>query len=155
MRKEQTMETTYDSVIEQIVQSIFSTMLNINLVRVEEPAPSDHESLLAAVQIAGQWTGSAVLALSFEVASESAAAMLKLPLKEVTEADRKDVAAEIVNMIGGNLKSVLPGPSFLSLPTIIAGHDLDLQVHHAELIDDVVLRTESGSLRIRLYAKGA
>jgi len=128
-------------------------MLSIELVRVEEPAPSDQESLLAAVQISGQWMGSAVLVLSPEFASESAAAMLQLPIQEVTEADRKDVAAELANMIGGNLKSFLPGPSFLSLPTIIAGHDFGLQVHDAELLDDVVLKAESGSLSIRLYAK--
>ena len=34
------METTYDSVIEQIVQSIFSTMLNAELVRVDDSQPA-------------------------------------------------------------------------------------------------------------------
>ena len=34
------MKTTYDSAIEQIARSIFSTMLHIDLVPVEEPAPT-------------------------------------------------------------------------------------------------------------------
>ena len=147
------MDTTYDCVIEQIAQSIFSTMLNIDLVRVEEPVPSDQESLLAVVQIAGQWMGSVVLALSPEFARESAAGMLRISRQDVTDADQQEVAAELVNMIGGNLKSLLPGPSYLSLPTIVAGRKIGMQVHHAELIEDVVLRSESGSLRVRLYAK--
>ena len=43
---------------------------------------------------------------------------------DVTEVDQQDVASELVNMIGGNLKSLLPGPSFLSLPTIVSGAHL-------------------------------
>lgn len=147
------METTYDSEIEQITQSIFSTMLNIDLMRIEEPAPTHPESLVAVVQISGHWMGSAVLAMSPEVARESTAAMLKLSCEELGEEDLKEVAGELVNMIGGNLKSVLPGPSFLSLPTIIAGNEFGLRVQHAVVINDVALRSERGSLRVRLYEK--
>ncbi len=147
------METTYDNAIEQIAQSIYSTMLNIDLARAEEPMSSDKESLLAAIQIAGEWTGSVVLDLSPEVARESAAAMLQLSSQGVSDADLKDVAAELVNMIGGNLKSILPGPSFLSLPTVVSGHEFGLEVHDAQLMDDVVLRSASGSLRVRLYVR--
>jgi chemotaxis protein CheX len=145
------METTYDCVIEEIVQSIFSTMLDIDLARVD--APSDRESLMASAQIAGEWMGSAVLSMSPEVSRASAAAMLRMAEDEVTDADRKDVAAELANMIGGNLKSVLPGPSFLSLPTIIAGENLGLYVHNAELLEDVALASAAGVLRVRLFAE--
>ncbi len=147
------MDTTYASMIEQIVATIFSSMLNDDLFRVEEPPPADAESLLATVQIAGQWTGSVVLSLSPEIATRSAVAMLNIAPEEVTADDRQDVAAELANMVGGNLKSVLPGPSFLSLPTIVAGREFGLQVHDAQLIEDLVLRSESGSLRVRLYEK--
>jgi chemotaxis protein CheX len=145
--------TTYESVIEQIAQSIYSTMLDIDLTRIETPAPPCQESLLAVVQISGQWMGSVVLALSPEVARASAAAMLQIADEDVTDADRQDVAAELVNMVGGNLKSLLPGPSFLSLPTVVAGREFGVQVHDAELIDDVVMISESGPLRICLYVQ--
>jgi chemotaxis protein CheX len=148
-----TMLTSYDNVIEQIAQSVFATMLNIDLARVDEPPPPDHDLLLATVHIAGQWTGSVVLALSQEVARESAAAMLQVSSKVVTDADQQDVASELVNMIGGNLKSMLPGPSFLSLPTIISGREFGMEVHDAELLDDIVLACDLGLLRTRLYAK--
>jgi chemotaxis protein CheX len=147
------MVATYDNVIEQIAQSVFSTMLNIDLVRVDEPALPDHDLLLATVHIAGQWTGSVVLALAPQVALQSAAAMLQVAATDITAVDRQDVASELVNMIGGNLKSLLPGPSFLSLPTIVSGSDFGLQVHDAELLDDVVLACNFGLLRMRLYMK--
>ena len=88
-------------------------MLNIDLFRVDEPAPPDHDLLLATVHIAGEWTGSVVLALSQPVAIESAAAMLHIDCRGRHATDQHDVASELVNMIGGNLKSLLPGPSLL------------------------------------------
>jgi len=149
------MTTTYDCVIEQIVQSIFSTMLEMDLVRAEEISPTDDESLLAAIQIAGEWMGSVVLQLSTDVARESTAAMLQLENSEVTEGDRRDVAAELVNMIGGNLKSLLPGPSFLSLPTIVSGRDIGFQVQDAELVENVALTSRTGSVFVRVYSKAS
>jgi chemotaxis protein CheX len=147
------MDTAYDNVIEQIAQSVFATMLNLDLVRVDGETPSDQESLLAAVHIAGEWTGTVVLALSPAIASESAGAMLQMPAADVTDADREEVASELVNMVGGNLKSLLPGPSFLSLPTIVCGREFAVQVRDAALLDDVALAGEAGGLRVRLYVR--
>lgn len=147
------METAYDNVIEQIAQSVFVTMLNLELVRSGEPAPTDQESLLATVHIAGQWTGSVVLALSPTIACESAAAMLQMSAADVTDADREEVASELANMVGGNLKSLLPGPSFLSLPTIVSGREFAMQVRDAALLDDVSLVCDAGALRVRLYVQ--
>ena len=147
------MNTTYDDVIAEIVQSIYATMLGFELIRSGDASPEDHESLLASIQIAGEWTGGIVISLSPEMARASAAALLAAPANDVSESDMKDVAAELVNMIGGNVKALLPGPSHLSLPTIVSGHDFGLQMHHAQLIDDVVLAAETGALRVRLFAK--
>ena len=147
------MVATYESAIEQIAQSVFSTMLNVELIRVEQPAPSDHDLLLATVHIVGAWTGSIVLALSPEAAVEAAATMLQVDAAEVAAADREDVAAELVNMIGGNLKGVLPGPSFLSLPTIVSGNDFGMKVRDSELLDDLMLSGGNGVLRLRLYTQ--
>ena len=147
------MDTTHDVLIEQIVQSIYATMLNIEVARVEEPAALAPDSLLATVQITGQWMGCVVLAMTPEVARASAAAMLNIAEQDALDHDQKDVAAELVNMTGGNLKSLLPGPSYLSLPTVVTGQDIDVRIHDAELIDDVTLVCEFGPLRVRLYAE--
>jgi chemotaxis protein CheX len=147
------MVATYNHLIEEIANTVFATMLNLELMRIDEPAPPDHDMLLATVHIAGEWTGSVVLALSPEMARVSASAMLMMPEAEVTSSDEQEVASEISNMIGGNLKSLLPGPSFLSLPTIVSGREFGHQVRDAELIDDIMLANHAGLLRVRLYAK--
>lgn len=147
------METAYDCHIEQIVQSIFSTMLNMNVTRVEQNFSRADDSLAVTIQITGKWIGSVVLDLSPEAARASAAAMFQSPSEEIAQGDEHEVAVELVNMIGGNLKSLLPGPSHLSLPTVVSGRDFGLRVHDAELIEDVALGCDAGLLRVRLYEK--
>lgn len=145
------MVATYQSDIEQIAQSICATMLNMDVVRMDTANPADERALVVAVQIAGAWMGSVMLELTPEFSRAAAAAMLQLPEADVADADRQDVAAELVNMVGGNLKSLLPAPSYLSLPTIISGREFGWEVHDATLIEDVALVSEHGALRVRLY----
>ncbi len=37
--------------------------------------------------------------------------------------------AELTNIVGGGIKSLLPSPSVLSLPTVTQGTDFHLHVH--------------------------
>jgi chemotaxis protein CheX len=147
------MVESYDEVIEQIAQSVFATMLEIDLSRIDGQVMPEHEQLLSAVHIVGQWTGSVVLAMSQPVARSAAAAMLQMPEADVTPTDLNDVASELTNMIGGNLKSLLPAPSFLSLPTIVSGRDFGVQVRDAVNIDDVTLACAAGPIQVTLFAK--
>jgi chemotaxis protein CheX len=147
------MIASHDQLIEQIAQSIFATMFELELFRTDDDSPGDEESLIATVHIAGAWTGCVLIALSPGIARITAAHMLSLAADAVTTEDEREVASEIVNMVGGNLKSLLPAPSFLSLPTIISGADFGLLMHEAELVDSLTLDSETGRVQIRLYEK--
>ena len=48
------MDTTYDTQIEQIVQSIFSSMLGMEVVRNAEGAAACDECVLGTIQITGE-----------------------------------------------------------------------------------------------------
>lgn len=148
------MMTSYDCLIEPITQSIFSSMFNIELMLAEEPSTSDTDMLRATVKITGEWRGRVLLELSPELACAAVAEMLLLSAQNVTETDRREVTTELVNMIGGNIKSALPGPSFLSLPTILSETEFAEHLHLAEveLIEDVTLMSEHGPIRVRLIA---
>ena len=145
------MVATYDNVIEQIVQSVFSTMaqhrdvpvLRRHVARLR-PAVGDRSHC----RHLDRERGSCHVGTSCH---EATADMLHMDPADVTAADQQDVASELVNMIGGNLKSMLPGPSFLSLPTIVSGHEFGLQVHDAELLDDVVLACGAGLRNASLH----
>lgn len=146
------MNATYVSEIEQIVQMIFDTMLSTSIVCTESEEIEQHR-LLGTIQITGAKPVSIVLSVSDGVARAVSATMLQMNAEYVSEEDQRDVVAELTNMIGGNLKSLIPGASFLSLPTVVAGRDLGLQVPGAEKIDDVLMQTSDGTLRVCLYAQ--
>ena len=76
----------------------------------------------AAVSVSGGWHGVVTVELDAEVARQLGARMLDLPsAEEAEDADVADAVGELVNMIGGNVKSLMPGPSVLSLPLVAAG----------------------------------
>jgi len=147
------MTTAYAGFIEEIAQAVFATMLNMELYPGAGTVASSDSSFLAMIQLSGDWQGSVVLDFPQEIARAAASAMLGLAPEEVTIEDEYEVAAELTNMIGGNTKSVLPGQSFLSLPTIVSGQKMGLVMRDTLLIDDVVLVSEFGPVRVRLYAE--
>lgn len=74
----------------------------------------------ANVSISGTWEGSVTVEVADAVAIELTRRMLGISTSPVDE-DVADAVGEVVNMIGGNIKSLLPGPSTLSLPAVAAG----------------------------------
>lgn len=147
------MTATETEQIELVSQSIFSTMLGIELAQVGAEVPESHDGLIASVQITGGWDGSVVLALPPEMVASATSAMLGLSESDQSAGDQEDVAAELANMIGGNLKSLLPGPSNLSLPTVVSGREFNMRVPGAEQVENVSLACESGAINVRVYEK--
>jgi chemotaxis protein CheX len=88
------------------------------LVRAADADPTD---VVASISVTGGWDGHVVIGCSSGAAAAIAAAMLALPVDEVTGADILDAIGELVNVVGGNVKSMLPGSSVLSLPRTASG----------------------------------
>jgi chemotaxis protein CheX len=81
------------------------------------PAPmAEPEVMRAAVSIRGEWDGAVTLEMSPTAARTAARRMLTLD--EVEDEDVLDALGELVNMIGGNIKSLLPSGSALGLPMV-------------------------------------
>ena len=87
------------------------------LVPVPEPLPPD--VLSSWVDVVGPWTGSVVLSTGAPTAAELTRALLGDHAPELLEhEDVADAFGEIANVVGGNVKAALPGPSALSLPEV-------------------------------------
>lgn len=111
-----------------ILQNIASAMLDADLEPLEGRAISPEDPrLLGCVQIVGAWTGAVVLECSPGFATQAACRLLELAPEQVADADLRDAVAELANIVGGNLKSLLPGPSYLSLPAVACGQDFTFQ----------------------------
>jgi len=75
----------------------------------------------AAVSVHGGWLGTVTVEVASTVAEQLTRTMLALEATALTDADIADAVGELVNMIGGNVKSLMPGPSTLTLPVVAAG----------------------------------
>ena len=72
--------------------------------------------------------------------------------REVSLDDVRDALGEITNMIGGNVKALLPTPSRLSLPTVVEGADYAVTVPRTKPAGVVSFRTGTEMLVIRILA---
>ena len=73
----------------------------------------------STVSITGTWHGHLVYACSLQAAKKAAAAFLAMEEDEVGQEDISDVLGELANIVGGNVKAMLPAGCFLSLPTVV------------------------------------
>ena len=77
----------------------------------------------STVSITGNWHGHLVYASSRDAARKAAAAFLAMEPDEVGQEDISDVLGELANIVGGNVKAMLPAGCFLSLPTVVLAPD--------------------------------
>jgi len=87
------------------------------LVPVEDvPVTSE---IHAWVAINGSWPGHVVVTCSTVQARNIAAAFLGMEPADVAEDDVADVLGELANIVGGNVKSMLPAGCVLSTPYFV------------------------------------
>jgi chemotaxis protein CheX len=75
----------------------------------------------ASVSLTGAWHGHVVVTCSAEAARQAAAAFLAMEPAEVGDEDITDVMGELANIVGGNVKSMLPPATGVSLPHVVIG----------------------------------
>jgi CheY-specific phosphatase CheX len=75
------------------------------------------EHVMGSCDLSGVWSGRIEVRLSRGLALEATAAMLMLPVDQVQAADILDATKEIANMIAGTLKSALPRPCAMTVPS--------------------------------------
>ncbi len=105
-----------------LTQEVWASILDIP---IEITQPSSLTGLVlvhGAVEIDGPWSGTVTVACSQRLATMITAQMFEVDQAEASHDDIVDAVGEIANMIGGNVKALLPGPSTLSLPSVHVDH---------------------------------
>jgi chemotaxis protein CheX len=85
------------------------------------------------------------------VAVKLSCVLLGIEQGEASEADIADTLGEIVNVIGGNLKNVLPGPTLMSLP-VVARSLSPSRVKDAVEVCSVAFRWDELALRVIVWS---
>ena len=76
----------------------------------------------ATVSVTGGWEGHVVIDCGAELGRQIAAGFLMAEASDITDEDLSDAMGEFANVVGGNVKSMMPGPSKLSLPVAVIGN---------------------------------
>ena len=105
--------------VESIASEAWIALVGEDELLVPLPGELPAEVLSAWVDVVGPWTGSVVLTTGRQTAAELCRALLGPAAPELL--DHEDVAdafGELANVVGGNVKAALPGPSALGLPEV-------------------------------------
>lgn len=142
-----------EGAITEITGLVCTTMLGIE---VEPCAPHrskpGERAMVGCVQITGTWSGAVLVSCEPDFAVFVAKRLFKTP-GEPTLDDERDAIGEISNMIAGNLKALLPAPSFLALPTVSDGTDSALEVLQSRPVDKYELLAGGHPLTVVVLAK--
>ena len=107
-----------------IAQDVFSAMVDGEAGPLQPWAGGEivfEDQVAAWVDLHGLWPGRAALVTETATAHALARALLGMgDDEEITREDLVDAFGEVANVVGGNLKSLLPTPGALSLPQVAA-----------------------------------
>jgi len=125
----------YQSEIAQIVSDVFMTMLGMDIEPTFEEWELQPGTVTAAIFFAGSWKGAVLVECSEDQACRWTSKLMSIPEPAGTTDDVRDCMGEIVNMVGGNLKSVLPSGVGLSMPTVVQGRHYSLRICGGNLVN--------------------
>jgi hypothetical protein len=116
----------YHEELTEIAKTIWESTIGLPLSTVASVAPLEEderspaaELITVRVRVSGAWNGSVSATLSSALGRRVASAMLQLDIDRLSPADVTDSLLEVVNMVGGNFKALLPPVCRLALPELV------------------------------------
>jgi chemotaxis protein CheX len=108
-----------EATVQAILADAWFALVGPDELLVPVPGELPADVLSAWVDVVGPWTGSVVLTTGRQTAADLTRALLGAVAPELLEhEDVVDAFGEIANVVGGNVKAALPGPSALGLPEV-------------------------------------
>lgn len=138
-----------------LTQYIWGATLNLDAVPHSEPvAPkAGGRTLDGVINITGAWAGALVLQVPEHVARRAAAVMFEVGESQATLEDMQDAVGELTNMTGGNVKALLEGHCFLSLPAVVEGRDYSIRVPGSEAVTRVAFDIDGEPFVVSLLTR--
>lgn len=128
----------------QIVESVFGTMLNLEVSEGATPWFPSADRLTSALHLAGDWSGAVLLECNRQQACTFAGRFLSMDPPQAVDDDVRDVLGELANMIGGNLKCVLTSGIRLSMPSVVDGSNYGLRICGAQVRERISFQCPEG-----------
>jgi hypothetical protein len=108
-----------ETTVQSIAEDAWYALVGDDEILVALPGELPDDVLSSWVHMTGPWTGTVVLTTGAQTAAELTRALLGETAPErIEHEDVADAFGEIANVVGGNVKAALPGPSVLGLPEV-------------------------------------
>jgi chemotaxis protein CheX len=114
-----------DAKVCEAIETIWTTMLGLEASANQTMLAGrlKASTLTGCIYITGAWQGAIKVECSGGLARRVAAIMFGADACDVSADQINDALGELTNIIGGNIKALLPEPSHLSMPAVTEGTD--------------------------------
>ena len=145
----------FEPELTEITERVWASLVESPLIPRQpgQPSPAGGRTVTGCVQITGAWEGAVTVHCSAELARRLTAAMFMVDPADTTPEEVTDALGELANMVGGNVKALLPEPCRLSLPAVADGMDYRLSVPGARPLTAVTWTCEGEPMMVRLLER--
>ena len=146
------MQRLEDTKVSEAVETVWATMLGLDAA----PNPGQMTSHLrptvvtGCIQITGAWQGAIKVECSGGLARRVTAIMFGADVCDITPDQINDAVGELTNIIGGNIKALLPEPSQLSMPAVTEGTDYLFSVPGSRLMTQMSFTCEGKPFQVTI-----
>jgi len=138
----------------QLVGTIWEATLNIPIeTEWACAAVGASRTTAACIHLTGAWSGAVLLDCPAEVARHAASVMFGAEPGAVSTSDLQDAVAELANMIGGNIKGLLPEKCYLSLPAAVEGGDYSARIPGSRVAGHITFGSSGHTVTITIFEK--
>src|SRR5262249_23106587 len=138
----------------QLAATIWEATLGLPIKPEESGSIGARSRVTAAcIQLTGAWNGAILLDCPADVARRAASIMFSVAPADATVSDLQDAVAELVNMIGGNVKGLIPDQCYLSLPAVVEGGDYSARVPGSRMINRIPFSCDGHTVTISILEK--
>jgi hypothetical protein len=134
----------------EIVQDTWTSTLGFQVDRAVAEEFTAVGAFTVCVKITGAWDGEVRLHCSPPLARSIAAAIFQVDADHVGSDQILDALSEIIHIIGGNLKALLPKPVTLSLPSLPDPSNWAQTTPQWQMVSRLTLRSEGHAFVVAL-----
>ena len=140
--------------LHDVVDSVWNQMLGYEIVPVSGTIDfGTDEYLVGCVSITGDFDLALMIEVPKALAHSLAATMFAMEEDDLSNEEVFDTLGEMANMVGGNVKGLLPGHTQLSLPTVAEGAGFHLRVPGTELLTELAYTVGEWPMQTRLVTR--
>ncbi len=134
----------------RIVAEVFGVMADIVVKPAADSWPPNEELVTAAIYFTDPWKGAIVLECALPLAFEFTSRLMSVPMPTSVDADVCDSMGELINMVAGNFKALMPPQAGISIPAVVRGRDYVLQMRGSKTLSQIGFESDFGACALTL-----